>query len=213
VTVPDLRPSRVRFPSGEVELEGVLLAPPHDPTGCAAFAHPYPPYGGDMDNNVVAAASRAFAGAGVACLRFNFRGVGGSGGAFTDGRDEPADVLAALDFARRDTASARVWLGGYSFGAAMAVAAAKGRADLAGVVLVSPPVGMFGLTDFNGIGSPLLVLCGSDDPYSEVADVRRLLEGLPAATLRVVPGVDHFWHGSEDGLAREIAALVAVPPV
>ena len=48
------------------------------------------------DLGAVRGAARARA---IACLRFNFRGVEGSGGEHSDGRDEPLDVRAAIDAA------------------------------------------------------------------------------------------------------------------
>jgi uncharacterized protein len=48
--------------------------------GVAAIAHPHPQYGGDMHNNVVVALQHGLAAGGVVTVRFNFRGVGASGG-------------------------------------------------------------------------------------------------------------------------------------
>ena len=199
----------VQFASGDVLLEGVLREPKGPPSGAAAFCHPYPPYGGDMHNNVVLAATGALAARGIGCLRFNFRGVGASGGRFTDGKEEPGDVLAALEHVRGLVGGGPAWLGGYSFGAAMAARAAAGRAALAGLILVSPPVGMFDFSDLRGVTAPVLVLAGTSDPFGEVAEVTRALAGVADATLRIVPGVDHFWHGAEDRLADEIGAFLA----
>src|SRR3989304_3857457 len=81
----------VRFASGELTLVGVLPRP--DASNLerrasnfelrrpgVAVCHPHPLYGGDMENNVVVSLCGALADAGVAALRFNFRGVAGSGG-------------------------------------------------------------------------------------------------------------------------------------
>ena len=45
-----------------------------------------------MGNPVVTAVARACAGANLATLRFNFRGVGSSDGAWDEGRGEQDDV-------------------------------------------------------------------------------------------------------------------------
>nr|MCU0539985.1 alpha/beta hydrolase [Desulfobacterales bacterium] len=60
--------------------------------------HPHPLYGGDMDNPVVLAVCRAFRRKGFSTLRFNFRGVGGSGGHHDRGVGECDDVRAAGAF-------------------------------------------------------------------------------------------------------------------
>ncbi len=56
--------------------------------------HPHPLHGGTMDNKVVATLARAFLQCGWRTVRFNFRGVGGSGGAWDEGRGEIEDALA-----------------------------------------------------------------------------------------------------------------------
>src|SRR5262249_34552016 len=58
--------------------------------------HPHPLYGGDMDNPVVVRAVEVAAEAGIATLRFNFRGVGTSEGSHGGGAGEQDDVRAAL---------------------------------------------------------------------------------------------------------------------
>ena len=54
--------------------------------------------------------------AGVAALRFDFRGVGRSEGEHDDGRAERLDVVAALDVAAPSLATARSLVAGWSFG-------------------------------------------------------------------------------------------------
>ena len=57
-------------------LEGEL-AVPDEAWGAAVLAHPHPQYGGTMRSIVIGALFQALPEAGVAALRFNFRGVGG----------------------------------------------------------------------------------------------------------------------------------------
>jgi hypothetical protein len=108
-----------------VNLEGRFLA--GGTTGGALITHPHPLYGGSMDNNVVWTARQACAARGMATLRFNFRGVGRSTGAYGDGVAEAEDVVAALAFLK-ERAAGPYWVIGYSFGAAVAA-----RAMLAGL--------------------------------------------------------------------------------
>src|SRR5947199_2497080 len=81
------------------------------------FAHPHTEYGGTMHTKVVYQAAKALSRIGCAVLRFNFRGAGTSGGAFSDGPGEMDDFRAALDFMHARHPSARLWAGGMSFGA------------------------------------------------------------------------------------------------
>ena len=81
--------------SPDLALEAALALPAGASAG-VVVCHPHPLYGGDMDSPVVLAIAQACAEAGLATLRFNFRGVGGSGGAWDEGRSEQDDVRAAL---------------------------------------------------------------------------------------------------------------------
>ena len=94
-----MKSRRVRFPCGQLTLEGVLheVESP-SPVPAVVICHPHPLYGGDMDNNVVVAVAMGLARDGIAALRFNFRGTGDSDGAFGGGIGEREDVSAALAF-------------------------------------------------------------------------------------------------------------------
>jgi len=67
------------------------------PRGVAVIAHPHPLFGGTMDNKVVQTLARAFVQSGWDAVRFNFRGVGASAGAWDEGRGEIDDFLAVLE--------------------------------------------------------------------------------------------------------------------
>jgi uncharacterized protein len=114
-----------------LSLEGAL-ALPERPAAGVVLCHPHPLYGGDMDNPVVGAAAEACAGLGLATLRFNFRGVGGSRGAWDEGHGEQEDVRATLTLLRqRLPAATRLALAGYSFGASMSARVAASGPPLA----------------------------------------------------------------------------------
>ena len=66
----------------------------------AIVCHPLPTEGGTMHNKVVTMAARALRESGIATLRFNFRGVGGSEGAFDDGDGELDDLRAVAAWVR-----------------------------------------------------------------------------------------------------------------
>jgi alpha/beta superfamily hydrolase len=121
-----------------------------------------------MDNPVVQAAVAACAGAGLATLRFNFRGVGASTGHHGGGEAERRDLDAALDHLASALGSpARpVAVAGYSFGAAVAVDLVAHRPGLAGLALIAPPLAMLDgdrLAALAAFAGPLLVVAGSRD--------------------------------------------------
>src|SRR5260370_38108805 len=87
-----------------------------------------------MATKVVYQSAKALARIGCAVLRFNFRGVGRSPGAFDEGIGEQDDFRAALDFVRARYPEAPLWAAGMSFGSWIAPAA--GARDLRGSTLV-----------------------------------------------------------------------------
>ncbi len=200
----------VAIPCGDITLEGLL----HVPDGAAPFpgvvvCHPHPQYGGDMYNNVVGALVRAALESGFTALRFNFRGTGESEGTHAAGRDEPDDVKAACAFLAQqpEVDPERAALAGYSFGALMALQAA---ADVSpkGLVLVSLPTITGDLAPPGG-KFPLLLVSGDRDEYSDTAALASLAEAAgERARLEVMPGVDHFWWGSDDRLSETVSGFL-----
>lgn len=193
----------LRIESDGPSLEALL----HLPEGAPPFpgvviCHPHPQYGGDMYNNVVGALVKAVTGVGAAVLRFNFRGVGASEGDFDNGAGETQDVLAALGALRSqpEVNADRVALAGYSFGAMVMLRAASDRDDLTAVVSVANPTQRGPKVEIH-MRAPTLFVVGDRDPY---CDGQLLLEYRDQigddVTVEIVPGVDHFWVGSDDRL-------------
>ncbi len=197
--------SRVTIPSGDITLEGALHVPEGEgPFPAVVVCHPHPQYGGDMHSNVVMAVVAGAVGRGIAALRFNFRGVGRSGGAHDGGNREQDDVRAALAHAAAlpGIDPARVALAGYSFGAWMA-AAAVGPAPPA-LVLVALPLGA-GRDSAPALAAyphPILLVAGDSDHVCAASALRALGESLgDRAETEIVPGTDHFWAGHERALS------------
>jgi len=104
-----VRPLTLHTSDG-VTLEAELAAA--EPTGPnprakVVLCHPHPQYGGTMRSIVISALFDALPGLGYPCLRFNFRGVEGSGGSHAEGRDEPLDIFAAIDTIASDLPTRR----------------------------------------------------------------------------------------------------------
>ena len=206
---------RVTLAAGPgVELDA-RLAVPARVAGGVALCHPHPLYGGDMENPVVVRAAEVCADAGLATLRFDFRGVGASTGVHDEGRGEQDDLGAALDsLATVIPTGTPLAALGYSFGAAIVARVAMRRA-LAGVALVAPALAMPALADLDGLAAVsghLLFVAGTNDTYCPVAALERLGRAVPKATVRTVDGADHFFLGKLyplgeiiAGWAREIA--------
>src|SRR5260370_5787128 len=104
-------------------LEGIVNDGCPDAKFAAVVCHPHPVGGGTMHNKVVYHAMKVMNSPGLAwpVLRFNFRGTGRSQGVH-DGKAETGDVLAALEWLENEYKRPLVVVG-FSFGAAMALAA------------------------------------------------------------------------------------------
>jgi alpha/beta superfamily hydrolase len=161
----------------------------------AVICHPHPQHGGTMHNKVVHTLARTFAALGFATVRFDFRGVGASEGSYGDGRGEVEDALAVLDFAGQRWPGRPLWLGGFSFGGMVAIAAA-GQREVERLVTVAPPVYRMELENVSQPDCPWLILIGDEDELVDVDAVIAWVNELePGPQLLVLEGVDHFFHG------------------
>ena len=111
----------VIFPGPDGRLEGRYQPPKVKNAPIALVLHPHPKFGGTMNNKVVYHLFHAFARRGFAVLRFNFRGVGRSAGAFDEGAGETEDFRAALDYMAARYPGVPLWAAGFSFGAWIAL--------------------------------------------------------------------------------------------
>ena len=164
-----------------------------DPAGAAVICHPHPSGGGTLHNKVVFRAARGLENANVATLRFNFRGVGASGGKFEEGEGEQQDVLAAIDWIRRKHPGKKLIAGGFSFGAWVATRAACEVPDIDGLFLIGTPVNKYDFGYLHSCQKPMLFLHGTQDEYGDVAKLDKLVESVGSAESVVVTGADHFF--------------------
>jgi len=171
--------------------------------------HPHPLHGGDMENPVVTRAAEVAREAGLATLRFNFRGVGASEGHHDNGEGEQDDVRAALVTLRANLPrGGQLGLTGYSFGAWVAARAAAREAGLSALCLIAPPLAMF---DFGGLtpsSLDLLLVAGTRDQYCPAAEFQRLASRLPAGRAVSIDGADHFFFGKLFPLGEAVRGWV-----
>lgn len=200
---------QVMFPAGEIMLEGLFSVPSGATAPGIVLCHPHPLYGGNMHNNVVAALAAALQHAGFATLRFNFRGVGRSGGEHGGGEKERADVQAAVTYLLSRHAAPRVIVAGYSFGAMVGLRAGAADPRVHTLIGVALPLG-FGDPSFLATSEkPKLLISGDQDPYSPLPGLQQLFATLPEPkALVTISGADHFFWGQEHEVAKAVVEFV-----
>jgi alpha/beta superfamily hydrolase len=194
---------RMTVQGGAGAIEVVANVPGPALRGIALVCHPHPLQGGTLDNKVVQTLAKAFFALGYAAVRFNFRGVGASAGAFDEGRGETQDALAVVADARRRYGEALpLALAGFSVGSFIVTRVAQ-RITAHGLVLVGAAVNRF---DVPGVPADTIVIHGEEDDVVPLADV--LAWARPQALPVVVfPGSGHFFHGRLPQLLRVVTTM------
>jgi alpha/beta superfamily hydrolase len=202
----DMTASRFAVPGPVGPLEAALEKPRGGLVAAAVICHPHPLHQGTMDNKVVTTLARAFARLGAAALRFNFRGVGASPGVYDHGIGEREDAVAAVEWCRAQFPGVPLYLGGFSFGGATALAIAR-RVAPDGLVAVAPAVGRLP-EDFAAPECPwMLIQGGADDvvPATEVLGWAKVQSPPPHVV--ELPGVGHFFHGQLTALTEAVTGF------
>ncbi len=182
-------------PAGALEARVEEPTPGTRPAVVGVVCHPHPLYGGTMQNKVVHTLARAMQELGTPTVRFNFRGVGSSSGAYDAGRGEAEDALAVAAWARARWQCDALWLAGFSFGSAVALEAAPMLRPHA-LVTVAPPVGRILATTVAHPGCPWLVVQGDEDELVDCAAVSEWVAGYAEPPqLAILRGAEHFFHG------------------
>lgn len=177
----------------------------HDHALTAVVCHPHPLYGGTMHNKVAHRVASTLHGLGAAVLRFNFRGVGHSAGAFDRGEGELADARAALAFLRERYPNARRWAAGFSFGSWVASRLAASEPDVERLILVAPPVHTQTFEEMRTLATPKLVVQGTGDEICRPENLERVWpEWAEPRRLVRVPGAGHFFDRQLGELADAI---------
>ncbi|MBD8894156.1 alpha/beta hydrolase [Roseibium litorale] len=172
----------------------------------ALVLHPHPQFGGTMNNQVVYQLYYMYAQRGFAVLRFNFRGVGRSQGAFDHGQGELSDAAAALDWAQTVHPDARsCWIAGFSFGAWIGMQLLMRRPEVEGFISVAPPANLFDFSFLAPCPSSGLIIHGDNDKVVPLKDSQTLVDKLKTQKgividHQIMPGANHFFENDVDDL-------------
>ncbi len=194
-------------PAGRLE---ALLEEPEDrePVECALVCHPHPQHGGTMHNKVVYRIARGLRKIGSAVLRFNYRGVNLSEGAYGGSEGELDDARACLDWLRTRYPELPYSIAGFSFGSRVALRLACERGEARRVIAVGFPESYHANTPLDTCRAPKVFIQSTHDQYGPIDSLGRFVAALPPPKeLHEVPARDHFFAGALDQLEQVIAAL------
>jgi alpha/beta superfamily hydrolase len=174
-------------------LEGLSIGGADDDAVGVVVAAPHPAYGGSMDSPVVAELAYASRAKGLASLRFNWRGVGASGGATSSEFDDAdVDYRAALAHLGECVPGAMV-AAGYSFGSLAAVRCGATETRVRALLLVAPPPQMLDADELRAFSGEVVIVVGDRDEISPAAELERIADALPRARFHAFDGADHFF--------------------
>ncbi len=199
----------LKGPAGR--LEAVLDAPPGQPKAAVVFAHPLPTEGGTMHTKAVFQGTKGLYRIGCAVLRFNFRGVGKSDGAFDKGRGERDDFRAALDFMAARYPGVPLWAAGFSFGSNVALEVGAGDDRVTALIGIAPPVAREGYEFPNTLAStkPKFFVQGSEDELCTIEAMWAFYGTLPEPKeLVVIDGADHLFTGQAQEVGEALQDLL-----
>ena len=194
-------------PAGPLEVAHSPPAQNVAARGIALVAHPHPLQGGTMDNKVAVTLAKTFHQLGYATLRFNFRGVGRSAGAWDEGNGETDDAEAALDHVRKTYPGPdQLVLAGFSFGTFVMTRLwhrIHATRPVERMVMAGPAVNRF---QIDTVPDDTIVIHGEEDDVVPLADLMNWArpQQLPVV---VFPGCGHFFHGRLTQLQRVITGM------
>ena len=213
--------TQVLFPSSgtpSVQLEGLLGSFPDKVRHPAAvLCHPGNRGQTGMEYPVIAVCCRALREIGFVTLRFNFRGVQGSGGSRSSGLHEAHDVHGALRFMREraDVDPSHLYLVGNSFGAQMVLEAARDDDQVAGMVCIVLPLALLPAEPdyLRRDPRPKLFVVAGRDQFCDSEAFTALYESWAAPKdIVLITDTDHFLGigPSSDGTDRSASIAEAV---
>lgn len=192
--IPGMYHELVLGPVGRLDL---ILEVPSDanPNYVAILGHPHSLQGGTMQNKVVTTMARGFRELGIPSLRFNFRGVGRSEGAYDAGLGESEDMLHILR--TLDCANRSVFFAGFSFGSYVAYRAiAHYQSNQpTGLITIAPPVHHYDYSSPLKPRTPWLLVMGEEDEVVPVTAIQDFSSTHPEILVEYFPETGHFFHG------------------
>ena len=190
-------------------LEALFDLPVGTPRAAVVFAHPLPTEGGTMHTKVVYQAAKALARIGCVVLRFNFRGVGLSVGAWDEGRGEMDDYRAALTFMSGAYPGLEIWAAGFSFGSYVATTVGADDDRVCALIAIAPPVHKYEFAPVKLSPKPKFVIHGGHDELISIKLARHFYAQLLEPKEFVeIDRADHLFDGQQGEVGDALADLL-----
>jgi len=205
----------LKIPGKGVTLESILRQPERKPIrGTAVLCHPHPVYGGTMNNRVIFRAGKAATAAGLAALRFNFRGVGASTGVFDEGDGEQQDVSSAVEWLYGRFPGLPMVLIGFSFGAWVGLRVAVRDPRIVALVGLGLPLNHYDFDFLTENAKPALYMVGTADEFCPLDRMERFARRLPPQSdARWIQGAGHFFDSQIDQVQKLISDFLQDLPL
>ncbi len=204
----------IEGPAGVLE---ALLEEPEDgaPHTGAVVCHPHPLFGGTMHNKVVYRMARGLRRAGVAVLRFNFRGVGRSQGEHGNLVGETEDARAAAEWLRARYPALPLGLAGFSFGARVITRLGCETGEARWLLAAGLPTVQGPAEHLRFCATPKTFIQSTRDQYGPRTDFERAYaEWAEPKQLVWIEAADHFFAGALEEFEAAVleAARQTLPP-
>ncbi len=165
------------IPASHGQLEAIIKEPAGGRRGIGLVCHPHPLGGGTMHNKVVFRAAAGLVDAGLATIRFNFRGVGASTGEHNEVTGGIEDICDVLDYISANYPDEEVTLAGFSFGSRTGLAVGIDDERVVRLISIGTPVDKYVDYEFlAGLRKPILFVHGDRDEFGSVENLRPLVE-------------------------------------
>ena len=194
-------------PAGRLE---ALLEEPEDrdPVEAVLVCHPHPQHGGTMHNKVVYRIARGLRHTGAVVLRFNYRGVNLSEGAYDHGFGETEDARAALAWLRARYPELPYSLAGFSFGSRIILRLGCRLADVKRLIAVGFPTVYRNREYLGNCPAPKLFIQSTHDEHGPQAELEQVFTELAEPKrLLWVEARDHFFAGALDQFEAVMRSL------
>ena len=163
-----------------------------------------------MHTKAVYESAKSLARIGCAVLRFNFRGIGLSQGAFDNAVGEQDDCRAAIDFMAERYPEAPVWVGGMSFGGYVASIVGVNDPRVSTVIGVAMPFGRFDFSAVRDSIKPKFLVHAERDEVCPLKEVREFYAAAAEPKeLVVIDSANHVFDGKASEVGDALEELLA----